>query len=156
MSFDLMVFDPRSAPTDRTLFMNWYRDQTRWSEAHTYDDPVVSTPKLRGWFMDMIGEFPAMNGPYRTQSFESNPKVSDYCIGRAVIYVAFAWSQAEAAYHAMFERAKKHAVGFFDVSADDGEVWLPTDTGAFECIHGTSQPGTPRVIIAVLKKEDDT
>lgn len=126
MSYDLMVFEPTVAPRNRNEFMAWYDRQTEWSEDHSYDNPSVSSPKLRAWFLDMLETFPAMNGPYASGNFD-DPKVTDYSVGRDVIYAAFAWSQAELAFKAMVTLASKHGVGFFDVSADDGAVIFPGD-----------------------------
>ncbi len=52
----------------------------------------------------------------------------DYSIGKDVIYAAFAWSTAEEAYDLTQKLAKKHDVGFFDVSGDDGDIILPDGT----------------------------
>jgi len=109
---------------------------------------------LQAWFHDIIKEFPPMNGPCRSEDYD-NPKLSDYSVGRVMIYAAFPWSQAGAAYETVFKIAQKHCVGFFDVSADDGEVWLPTADGGYRCVHGTSKPGTPRYIVAVGKLRRD-
>lgn len=75
-----------------------------------------------------------MNGEYapdpelldEDENLESH--TVDYCIGRDVIYAAFAWSAAEEAYELMRELAEKHGVGFFNVSADNGEIILPDGT----------------------------
>jgi hypothetical protein len=124
MSYDLMVFRKEAAPKTRTDFMKWYEDQTEWTEEHSYDDPANTSPELRNWFMEMIQTFPAINGPFASDD-DDNPNVSDYSIGKDVIYVAFAWSLAEQAYNRMLELAEKHKVGFFDVSSDNGEILFP-------------------------------
>ena len=145
MSYDLMVFDPAAAPTDRTAFLAWYADQTKWAEGHSYDDPAVSAPALAAWYADLIQTYPPMNGPLASAD-PDNPKVSDYSIGKAVIYVAFGWSQAEAAGVAMYRTAVKHHVGFFDVSADDGLIWYPpqvSDSGMKGWLKGV-WPGRRR------------
>jgi hypothetical protein len=131
MSYDLMVFDVEAAPRNRSDFMAWYEQQTQWSESHGYNDPDVPTPPLRAWFREMIKSFPPMNGPLASEDME-DPNVTDYSVGRSVIYAAFAWSQAEAARRRMLTLAAKHRVGFFDVSAKDGAVWLPGPGGTFE------------------------
>jgi hypothetical protein len=139
MSYDLMVFDLTSAPSAPQQFMAWYEQQTQWSESHSYDNPAVSTPELRAWFQDMIQRFPAMNGPYAVDD-PDNPKVSDYCVGKSVIYVAFAWSQAEDARQTMFALAQQHHVGFYDLSAEGGGVWRPDPSGT---LIRSSSPETP-------------
>lgn len=54
--------------------------------------------------------------------------VIDYSIGKEVIYAAFSWPAAEEAYHLTRKLAKKHEVGFFDVSENDGDIILPDGT----------------------------
>ena len=130
-----MVIDPKAPPSGRTGFMDWYRQQTQWKEGHRYDNPDVSAPELRAWFLEMITQYPAMNGPYASEDVD-NSKVTDYSVGRSVIYAAFAWSEAEAAFEIMFRLAKKHSIGFFDVSAGNGGVWVPDSAGDYVCVHG--------------------
>jgi hypothetical protein len=123
MSYDLMVFEPAAAPRDRESFMAWYQQQTKWSEGHSYNDPQVTSPKLQLWFQEMIQFFPAMNGPFASD--RDTPEVTDHCIGRNVIYSAFAWSVAEEAHAKMRELSIKHHVGFFNVSEVEGEIVFP-------------------------------
>jgi hypothetical protein len=49
-------------------------------------------------------------------------------IGSNVIYVAFSWSMEDKAFNLMKQSAKKHDVGFFDVSSDDGDIIFPDGT----------------------------
>ncbi|MHB9023657.1 MAG: hypothetical protein ACYC7E_05700 [Armatimonadota bacterium] len=135
MSYDLLVFDPQAPPPGRKEFMAWYGQQMESGEGHSYDNPEVSTPELRAWFLEMIEQFPAMNGPYATDDID-NPRMTDYSIGKSVIYVAFAWSVADIAYQTAFSLAQKHGIGFFDASSDDGKVWGPTPDGKYNCLQG--------------------
>jgi hypothetical protein len=114
--------------------MSWYDKETEWSENHDYANPEVTTPLLRSWYLDMIVEFPSIDDPAHME--EDNPRLSEYNFGSSIIYIAFAWSQATNAREAVFRLAKKHKVGFFDVSAEDGGVWLPDANGEYRCIHG--------------------
>ena len=124
MSYDLMVFDPKFAPVKRESFMDWYNQQIEWSEDHNYQDHSVSTDVLNSWFAEMIQHYPPMNGPLASDDID-NPKVTDHCIGKYVIYSAFSWSEAEQAHETMRMLAIKHSVGFFDVSGNDGEILFP-------------------------------
>jgi hypothetical protein len=145
MSYDLMVFKKESAPKTRTDFMKWYKTQTEWSEEHSYDNPENTSTELRNWFLEMIISFPAMNGPYASD--EDNASVTDYSIGRNVIYAAFAWSVAEKAYETMLVLAEKHGVGFFDVSSENGDIYFP-DKGkliAIENADNKSQNLEPEI-----------
>lgn len=134
MSYDLMVFNPEIAPKKRHEFMAWYQEQTKWEEEHSYDDPIVTTANLRSWFMEMIKTFPAMNGPFAIDDPDDD-SVTDYSVGRDVIYAAFAWSLAEEAYEVMKGLAEKHKVGFFDASADEGDILFPGENGKNESIE---------------------
>jgi len=96
-----MVFDPLAPPSDRDGFLSWYGEQVQWKEGHRYDNPDITTPDLRSWFLDMLRQYPALNGPYASDDVD-NPKVTDYSVGRSVIYAAFGWSQADDALNTMF------------------------------------------------------
>ena len=39
-----MVFAPDAAPSKRPAFLDWYEEQTQWTENHGYDAPAVATP----------------------------------------------------------------------------------------------------------------
>ncbi len=134
MSYYLMVFEKSKAPTSKKEFILWYEKQVEWSEEHDYKTISVSSPALQNWFMEMKNTFPPMDGEYapdpdlldEDENLESH--TVDYCIGRDVIYVAFAWSVADEAYKLMRSLAQKHNVGFFDVSTDNGDIILPDGT----------------------------
>ncbi|MDP1737678.1 MAG: hypothetical protein Q8L23_09580 [Caulobacter sp.] len=142
MSYDLMVFEPDAAPRDRPAFMAWYGELTQWGEGHDYDDPQFTSPRLRAWYQDMIQTFPAMNGPDGVSDDEvDNPKVTGYSCASQAIYLDFRWSQAQSAYDHVKTLARQHRLGFFDVSADDGEVWEPLPNGGYEVVHGSGRSG---------------
>jgi hypothetical protein len=139
MSYDLMVFRKEAAPKTRTEFMKWYQNQTEWIEEHGYDDPANTSVELNGWFMEMIQTFPAMNGPFAIEDEdEDNDMVTGYTIGKDVIYTDFRWSVAEQAYNKMLEVAKKHGVGFFDVSSDNGDILFP-ENGELKAIDDSNK-----------------
>jgi len=121
MSYDLMVFEEQDAPKEHAEFMRWFQKQAEWSEDHSYEDPKVSSIALQSWYREMIEEFPPLNGPNASDDID-NPKLTDHCIGKSVIYSAFSWECAEEAYKSMRTLAQKHKVGFFDASGDDAEV----------------------------------
>ncbi len=134
MSYDLMVFEKTKAPKTRKEFLAWFEKQTEWGEDHDYQTISVSSPALQNWFMEMKETFPPMNGEYAPdaelldEDEDLERHTVDYCIGKDVIYAAFAWSTAQEAYDLTQKLAKKHDVGFFDVSGDDGDIILPDGT----------------------------
>jgi hypothetical protein len=77
----------------------------------------------------MIKVFPAMNGPDATHDYD-NSAVPGYTCASTSIYCDFRWSQAEPAYDHVRTLARKHRLGFFDVSGA-GDVWLPGKNGAY-------------------------
>ena len=95
-----MVFDPSAAPRGRKAFLEWYDQQTQWTETHGYNNPDVPTAPLRAWFQEMIKTFPPMNGPLASDDL-ADLKVTDYSVGQTVIYACFAWKVADAAYEHM-------------------------------------------------------
>ncbi|WP_010504050.1 hypothetical protein, partial [Paenibacillus elgii] len=102
MSYDLMVFEPSSAPKERKAFMDWYEQQVQWSEDHEYHDPSVSSEALQRFYSELSETFPNMN--VDDDIFEAmeeagtDNRLTDYSLGSAGIYAAFAFSVAEEAY----------------------------------------------------------
>jgi hypothetical protein len=96
MSYDMMVFEASAAPREAAAFIAWFEKQTQWNERHEYDDPAVSSPALQAWFAEMAQEFPPLNGPLSNDD-DDRAEVTEYSIGRQVIYGAFAYSVAERA-----------------------------------------------------------
>lgn len=132
MSYDLMIFDSSKAPRDEKSFLEWYEVQTQWGEAHSYDDPSVSAEGLRNLFMELIKTFPQMNGKYapsdeEVEDWEENDYekylcVTDYSIGKEVIYCGFSWKKESDAYELLKKLAKKYKVGFFNASSNAVEI----------------------------------
>ena len=128
MSYDLMVFAPDAAPfKQRSPFLDWYDQQAAWDEGHSYDDPAVCSPALRAFYLELAARFPA-------QQDDEGPG-TDYTIGRSVIYMTFEWDQVDQAHEAVFSLAAKHKLGFFDVSSDLAETWLPDAKGGLYIAH---------------------
>jgi hypothetical protein len=127
MSYDLMVFEPSAAPGGREAFLQWFEVQTQWSEQHAYNDPARTSEGLRRWYESVSREFPNMNPLNAEDVDDDHPRLTDYSIGRDVIYAAFPWSEAENAYDTVRNAAVEAGVGFYDVSGDegDGEIHLP-------------------------------
>lgn len=91
----MLVFAPAAAPKDREAFLAWWDETADWSEDHDYQDPKVSTPQLRAWFLEMIESYPAMNGPFaKEDECGDDASVTDYSVGKSAIHAAFAWSKA--------------------------------------------------------------
>ncbi|AQU86846.1 hypothetical protein B0W47_04485 [Komagataeibacter nataicola] len=121
MSYDLMVFDPAAAPRDRTEFLAWYRQQMKDA-----GDGSATTPALNAWYGDMCRTFPDMDSVELEASDDAGSYMTDYSSTTPhMIYAAFAWSVAEEAYALTRELAIRHQIGFFDVSATDGEILFP-------------------------------
>ena len=136
MSYDLMVFAPEAAPAKRADFLAWYERQTEWEEAHDYDDPAVATPALRDFYMAMLPDFPAAaDDGDAGQGGSDEATGTDYMIGASLIYMSFPWDKVDQAFDAVMRLAAKHRLGFFDLSSDLAEVWLPDGKGGLEVAH---------------------
>ena len=64
-----------------------------------------------------------MNGPYADPELDDE-HLTGYSIGKVSIYIDFRWSVAGKAYKTVTELAKKHNLGFFDASGDNGDIIL--------------------------------
>lgn len=132
--------------------MIWYNNLTEWREERDYDSPDGVTGNLREFYEALKNTFPPMNGPdafdfdmprnaqlkkktglwarffgRKSDQINSDIKineamVTDYCIASNAIYLSFAWSIAEEAHEQVISTALATKVGFFDVSADEGEI----------------------------------
>ena len=128
MSYDLMVFAPEAAPAKkRGPFLDWYDQQSEWDEGHDYDDAAVCTPALRAFYEEIAQAFPPL--------LDDDDNGTDYTIGKSVIYMSFGWDSIDAAHETVVRLASKHALGFFDVSSDLAETWLPDGKGALYVAH---------------------
>ena len=120
-----MVFEPEAAPKDHDSFMKWYFALTKWNDG-PYSDPGLTSARLRAWVQEMQRTFPDMNTPQAEIHLQEDDGVlAEYTIGRQFVYAGFAWSKAIAAAGEAERLAKVHGLGFFDVSSDGEEVWLP-------------------------------
>jgi hypothetical protein len=124
VSYDLVVFDPSSAPRNRVEFLDWFEKQSECDEPQRWDFPETRSPTLNAWLQEIIKTFPPRNVPF-VHADPDDPLVTDYGLGRSVISAAFAWSQAKSAYRHVKELALKHKIGFFDLSGQDGDIWWP-------------------------------
>jgi hypothetical protein len=133
MSYDLMVFAPEAAPSQRGAFLDWYGQQTECGEDQAYDNPAVSAPALQAFFAELAAEFPVAQEEADPSEEEAG---TDYTIGHSLIYMSFLdWDKIDKAHDAVFCLAAKHALGFFDVSSDLAEVWLPDQKGGLRLAH---------------------
>ena len=131
MSFDLMVFAPDAAPPKRPAFLDWYEEQTQWTEDHGYDDPGVAAPALQAFYAELAAEFPPVPA-----GVDDPASGTDYTIGRTLLYMSFLdWDRIDAAWEAVHRLAAKHELGFFDVSSDLAETWLPDRKGGLRVAH---------------------
>ena len=132
MSYDLMVFDPACAPPKRAAFLDWYDAATEWPEDHGYDDPAVATPALQAFCAALMADFP----PAAPDAGTEPESGTDYTIGRTLVYMSFLdWDRIDAAHDTVFRLVAQHELGFFDVSSDLAEVWLPDRKGGLRIAH---------------------
>lgn len=130
MSYDLMVFAPEAAPSKREAFLDWYDQQTEWNDDQAYDNPALATPALQAFLAELSAEFP----PAAADSDDETG--TEYTISASLIYLSFLdWDKIDRAHEAVFSLAGKHGLGFFDVSSDLAEAWLPDKKGGLRIAH---------------------
>ncbi len=121
MSADLMVYDKSKAPNDPLEFLKWFYDKSDWNSDRDYFDTVGTSKPLADFFLELVKEYPAMNGEYAPseEEIEKNPelesRLTDYTIDDDLIYMGFAWSQADRAAVLVEELAYKYSLGYFDM-----------------------------------------
>ena len=120
MSADLMVFDKSKAPTDPIEFLKWYYNKSTWQSDRDYLDIKGTSQPLVDFFMEIIKEYPAMNGPFAPdiESIDDpalESRLTDYTIDDDLIYMGFAWSAADKACELVEELAYKNGLGFYDM-----------------------------------------
>lgn len=127
MSFDMLVFDPSSAPRVPKHFRSWFDKKTEWRDDYDYNEPTNCGADLQRWLLALVGEFPALNGPLAPADDGGSDGKSwaDYTIGEDFIYASFPWTQAERAYERTHFLAKECGVGVFDVSEEPAVVTFP-------------------------------
>ncbi|WFR73179.1 hypothetical protein P9209_05225 [Prescottella defluvii] len=124
MSYDIVAFDP--AATTDSDFLDWYNVQVEWAEDHDYLDAAVTTPELRAFYTALVDVFPPLNGPGAPDEEQLaadaslEERLTDYSIGKAIIYACFGWSQAERATQVFRELAAEHKVAVALVSDTPG------------------------------------
>ncbi len=160
MSYDLAVFSRESAPTERAAFLTWFREQTEWKEGVSYLDPRTCSPKLHAWLLDMVAQFPAMNGTLSTVGVSGDGVCqSDYSIGPSIVCIGFRWEQAERAHEHVLGLAAKHQVGFYDLSGARGDVWEPIGMGRLALVGqegGGSSSFMPDTVVIHCIEPTDT
>lgn len=134
MSADLMVFYKSRAPVEPRKFLKWFYEKTAWTSDRDYYDIKGTSPELVNFFMEIIREYPAMNGLFapsdeEMEKIEDDPelesRLTEYNIDDDLIYMGFAWSVSDKACELVEELAYKHGLGFidmFDVHLDRNPV----------------------------------
>lgn len=89
--------------------------------AYDYDqpNPPIPEPKPKRFLSKILGLKTNSSSP--PVAF-NEALVSDYCIAGNAIYITFSWSVADHAYNRVLNTALTTGVGFFNVSADEGEI----------------------------------
>jgi hypothetical protein len=136
MSYDVAVFDPAAPPGDRIGFLSWYTEIARGGDGTLVSNPAIVSPALQAWYRDMIKGFPATNGPDDAGlAATENDNRAEYRFAPNAVFVGFQWEASRHAQRQAMKLARRHAVGFFDVSGDSGAVWAPSAKGIYQLIH---------------------
>ena len=136
MSYDLALFDPAVAPKDRAEFLAWFEEQVQWDKGHDFESPGIASPVVHACFLALIEKFPAMNGPFAKEDLpDDEGTLADYFFAPALLYITFAWSKAQEAYETTKQAAEQCRAGFFNVSSNTSDVWLPDSTGSLVLAH---------------------
>ena len=122
MSYDILVFDPASAPRDIEDFLAWSRGLGAGGAGVDLDDPENGTVALRNWYSDFSDRFPPMNGPLT----DADDGTTTYRCGPSSTLAQCPDGEATKAREAGRNLASKHGVGFFDPN-DDADPIFPAE-----------------------------
>jgi hypothetical protein len=157
MSYDLMVFEPGSAPKTHTAFIAWYHEQTKWKEGHSYADPAISSRRLQALFSEVRPYFPSEDGPFDDRNLPSGDRsISAHTFGHHFMYAEFAWSRAIIATEKLKHLACAHGLGLFETSSEGTEVWLPGEHGELKLMPDESPPSLRARLLRWLGIADPT
>ena len=121
MSVDVLVFDKSKAPTEPMEFLKWFYKKSEWSSDRDYNDIKGTSQPLVGFFMELVKEYPSMNGEFAPddEEFENDPelesKLIDYTIDDDLIYMGIAYSVPDEVFDKIEDLAYKHGLGYYDM-----------------------------------------
>lgn len=125
MSFDLVAFEAGIAPRSNDELEEWYGELLEQEVvSHDRADPQTLSPGLRGFYEEMRGTFPAMNGPDADPAAETD-RLVDYECHPAMVYMTFRWSQVDLAMKLGRKLARKHRVGLLNPQGESYFVFRP-------------------------------
>ena len=133
MGFDILAIEP-DAVTDED-FPAWWQRQSQWAEPVDYNDTSHATPAIRLFMADLAETFPPMNGPLRPTEaqLEAHPelddRLSDYSIGRQLVFADFGFSvdpdeNGELAERRFMQLAYRHGLAIV-LTTGDGTILRP-------------------------------
>lgn len=111
-----VVFDPKSAPRERSAFVTWWR-QTEWTDLES------ATSELQAWYREISVSFPSINTVEDEHIDEE--QVTDYSFAPHLIAASFNMSIGEDALAEVTKLADKHGLGFFDATIHVQSVSFP-------------------------------
>ena len=132
IDFYVLAFDIGVAPNNRKEFLEWKEQQMEWKEEHDYNNINISSNNLKNWYMDIINKFPPIiedleNYDEEFEKNENNEYLTEYSIGKNIIYSIFNWRKAEEAFELIKILSEKHKIGFLIIEAylEINEIYFP-------------------------------
>ena len=150
MSFDVMLFDPSNVSSNQEECIAWIEGQHDLHGMSADDDKEIdkSSDKIKQWCTDISSNYPDLD-PERSTCVIS---VRD----QSILFNA-PWRIAVEAFDTAFKLAQKHGLAVVEISAEEPDVWMPTESGElhvmFKWTPSPSENLTPlQKVFAQLKK----
>ena len=95
MGLNILFFELDKVPHTTRGFLDWVSEVTEWGGDYDFNDPETTSPRLRGFLLDLVKEYPPMNGDYGPSMEErkakgiENRQESDYSIAPDCLYADF-------------------------------------------------------------------
>lgn len=116
MSRELFIIKRNPAlPKDISMYYDWIKKEIDSTDPSLYDDCNVLCNPLRKCYLNMLNEFPAMNGRDRTEEDELIDSSVDYCLTRNVIEISCGWFQFENVYPKALEYSRNNDLTVYNI-----------------------------------------
>lgn len=124
MSYDVIVFDPETAPRKEDDFFEWLDDLGETFEGSEENIPDTLSANLRAFYDDLRRTYEPVSGPHAyVGEIHETTKVCEYFFGEKTIDLAFGWQLSSDGRKAVLQSAIAAKVGVYMSSDEDGPAF---------------------------------
>lgn len=147
MSYIVMAFSQKRHFSQYNSFKKWFDEVTWWKEETDYSNLLITTPKLRQWFLAIKDMVPPRREGYSLSSNYNDKEecCAEYYFTKEFIYVICPWNKAKSFSKIAFKKAKELNLAIYSAIDDcvfypDGSILSPFNQK--ECNENTEYKET--------------